>query len=328
MKSQRTYQCIEGNKPDVFACMDRDMASVLELDLRNCEILREQHPSLTDEKAFYALARRFWNQDAPEVYAKENLLTDGPYGKLPVRLYRAEAGGNRPCLLYFHGGGFAVGSPDTHDGIASRLCLETRAHVLSVDYRLAPEYPYPTAVEEGVFAARYLRAHARELGIDADRIGFAGDSAGAYLSLATFLELRDGGEDISFVKSLLLYYGSVGLSDSLSRRLYGGTWDGLTGEDLDRYEAMFFGGAKDRMCLLEHDLGAAMPPVHIEACELDPLLDDSQALYAILRGKGHEAEIRIHKGYVHAFLHYAGRLPGAGEAIRTSAEFFRRHAKT
>ena len=210
MKTQETYRIIERNKPDNFALMDPAMKRALERDMDGTEAVKHSAPeAVKDERLLYQLARRQWNENPPPVYEKRDFMLDGPHGELRVRLYRGD-GEHNPCILFFHGGGFMVGGVDTHDGIASRLCVYSGANVVSVEYKLAPEYTYPIQLEESVFATDYVRENAKEFRIDPQRMAYAGDSAGAYLSLCTFLHLRDAGRDISFVKALLLYYGTVG----------------------------------------------------------------------------------------------------------------------
>ncbi len=325
MRTSETYRAIERNKPDNFARMDAAMKRALEQDNAGSRAIRDRVPEAAkDERLLYRLARRQWNENPPQVFEKRDFMLEGPHGGLRVRLYRNDDGERNPCILFFHGGGFVVGDIETHDGIASRLCAFSGANVVSVEYRLAPEYIYPVQLEESVFATGYVRENANEFRIDPQRIAYAGDSAGAFLSLCTFLHLRDTGRDTSFIKALLLYYGTVGLADSASMRLYGGDWDGMAFHDLARYREVFFGDNPDAGALIDRDFTGPMPATFILACGLDPLLDDSRVLYEILRAKGHTAELCIKEGYVHGFLHYSCMLPGAEDAIRDSAEFLKR----
>ncbi len=327
MKTPETYRIIENNKLDSFALMDREMKKALEFDLSNLERIQKEHPSLkNDEKAIYNLARRVWNEDPPPVFAQEDIVLDGPYGKLPLRLYRSDEKDNKPCIIFFHGGGFVVGGLESHHGIVSRLCRYSGANVIAVDYKLAPKFQYPVPLEEGIFVTDYVRKHADSFHINPDLISYAGDSAGAFLSLSAYLYQRDSGRDVSFIKALLLYYGSVRLADSVSKRLYGGYWDGLTYRELDRYDNTFFAEEKNTSILIERDYNKAMPAVYILGCELDPLADDSRVLYEILKAKGHTTELSMKKGYIHGYLHYSNKLPGAENDIAESAEFFRKHS--
>ncbi|MDX9871603.1 MAG: alpha/beta hydrolase fold domain-containing protein [Clostridia bacterium] len=325
MKTVETYRIIEKNKPDSLALMDAQMKKALLADMENFKKISIEYPHLKDEKAVYNLARRVWNKNAPPVFAKEDLILDGPCGKLPLRLYRNDEKNDKPCIIYFHGGGFIVGGLDSHDGIVSRLCLYSGANVVAVDYKLAPEFKYPVPLQEAAFVTDYIRANASRFRINPELLSYAGDSAGAFISLGAFLDRRDSGQDVSFIRTLLLYYGTVGLADSLSRRLYGGYWDGLTFSNLDRYEQAFADEEKTAAPMIDRDYTQRMPATYILGCELDPLADDSKVLHEILKAKGHTVEFSMKKGYAHAFLHYSSMLPGAEEALRESAEFFKKY---
>ena len=326
MKSNEIYHIIERNKPDSFALMDPELKKALEFDLENLENIQKESPYLKDdEKGLYDLARRVWNENQPHVFEKKDIVLDGPHGELACRVYRSDEKNNKPCIIFYHGGGFVVGGLDSHDGIVSRLCNFSGANVIAIDYRLAPENKFPVPLEEGVFVTDYVRRNAREFHINPEQISFAGDSAGAFLSLVTFLHLRETQKDVSYIKTLLLYYGSVGLSDSVSKRLYGGYWDGLTYSELDRYQNTFFAKDESAYTLIDRDYTKAMPATFILGCGLDPLADDSRVLFEILKAKGHTVELAMKKAYIHAFLHYSNMLPGAVNAIRESAEFFKNH---
>ena len=135
----------------------------------------------------------FWNADRPTLWAVYNYAIPGPQGALRVRLYDPGVARPAPCLIYIHGGGWVIGSLDTHDGACRRLALAGDFLVASVDYRLAPEHKFPAGLEDCVAAVRWIAAHGAEWGIDPSRLAIAGDSAGANLALATLLSLRDAG---------------------------------------------------------------------------------------------------------------------------------------
>ena len=131
---------------------------------------------------------------------------------VPVRVYRPASGGPLPLVLFAHGGGFVIGSVDTHDGLARRLARDAEVVVVSVDYRLAPEHPFPAAVDDCWTALRWSVAHARELGADPSRVAVAGDSAGGNLAaVLTHLAREAGGPALTF--QLLLYPVTGGHQD-------------------------------------------------------------------------------------------------------------------
>src|SRR5690606_37002650 len=121
----------------------------------------------------------------------QDIVIPGLYGDIPLRLYDASAAQPAPAILYIHGAGWIGGSIASHDNIARKLANELSAMVISVDYRLAPEFPYPTALEETFVVLKWMASHAGVVGLDADRIAVAGDSAGGNLAAALALVTRD-----------------------------------------------------------------------------------------------------------------------------------------
>jgi acetyl esterase len=148
----------------------------------------------------------FWNADRPTLWAVYNQEIRGPQGMIRVRLYDPGLARPAPCLIYLHGGGWVIGTLDSHDGVCRRLALAGDFLVASVEYRLAPEHKFPAGLEDCVAAARWLAAHGTDWGIDAARLAIGGDSAGANLALATLLSLRDAGA--SLMRGGLLIYGA------------------------------------------------------------------------------------------------------------------------
>ena len=158
------------------------------------------------------------------------------------------------------------------------------------------------------------------------RIGFAGVSAGAMLALASALWLRDKQIDCGKIAGVLLWYGLYGLRDSVTRRLLGGVWDGLTQQDLQMYEEAYLSNDADRespyYCLFNNDLTREVPPCFIAGAEFDPLLDDSRLLYQTLAAHQQPCEFKLYPGTLHAFLHYSRMMKTADEALRDGAQFF------
>jgi len=130
----------------------------------------------------------------------------GPAGDIPIRIYRPDVDGSVPTVVFIHGGGFVIGDLDTHDDHARLICHDVEAVVVSVDYRLAPEHPFPAGFEDCFAATRWVADHIAELGGDANRIAVAGDSAGGNLSAAVALAAtREGGPQLA--AQLLIYPG-------------------------------------------------------------------------------------------------------------------------
>ncbi|MGB8452380.1 MAG: alpha/beta hydrolase fold domain-containing protein [Anaerocolumna sp.] len=316
---------MEKNKIDSFEKMTSDMKNVVDFEIRQNQKLFAESPIAVNDKEAYIISRKFWNQDGPEVYRTIEESINGPYGDILFRIYYPNEKPNNKCIIYIHGGGFTVGNIDTHDGIIRRLAQETGAIIIGIDYRLSPEYKFPVPIKECETLVEYIHEYGAKYQIDKGNISLAGDSAGAYLSLAVTLYLRDKRPDISNIKSLLLYYGAYGLKDSMSQRLFGGYWDGLTLEALHGYNKSFTNQEDEDSpyrLLFNSDLTYGIPPSYILACELDPLLDDSKLLHQILRAHGTTTKLEIFNGVIHAFLHYSRMLPQSMEAITRSAEFY------
>jgi acetyl esterase len=307
---------------DIRRRLDPQMADAL---AKGAALAAEFGPVAPDDiaarRAAYAHERAFGNAVPVELVVTEDVAVETTGLITPLRLYHPHHPSPGPALVYLHGGGFVLGSLDTHDRIMRLLARDTGVTVIGVDYALAPETKFPRQLEQIAAAIEQLPAR---FGLDPARIALAGDSAGAHLALAATLCLRDRGDALP--AALLLYYGSYGLRDSASRRLYGGPEDGLTEEELAFYRQCYLREPEDardpRYDLLAADL-AGTPPCFIAPCALDPLLDDSRALAALLEEQGTPVELRIYDGVLHGFLHLSRMLDLATTAIEDGARFLR-----
>ena len=317
------------NKVDAHALMNDQMKAVL---AKSAELAGSD--AFATDAGFegmrenYTKERKFWNEGGPVMAKTVDEMFDGPMGEFKVRFYYPVEAEKLPAIVFIHGGGFVVGNPDTHDRVCRILAEKTGAAVVSVDYHLPPESKYPTNIKECALVAKYLHEHGEEKGIDGEDISFAGDSGGAVLSMATNLWLRDEEGDNSYVKSLLLYYGFYGLTDSPSRRLFGWEFDGMRREDLVYYNQCWLNDLATEseapyVDMLSNDLKTSMAPCYIAAAGLDPLRDDSACLSAVLDSNGIDNEFEVFEGVLHAFVHYSRMLDEAGICIEHSAEFWK-----
>jgi acetyl esterase len=274
----------------------------------------------------YCLERRFWNEGGPAMVQTIDSRIPTPHGEVAIRCHRPLPGGDLPVVVYIHGGGWVVGNLDTHDRIMRALAHSSGAAVVGIDYALSPEAKFPVAIEQCAALARHLHEHGADHGIDGTRLAFAGDSGGAAMSLATTLLLRD--QSGPAVTALVLYYGLFGLRDSLSRRQLGGPWDGLTEADLDYYLNCYLADADDARSpyvdCLSADLSHGVPPTYLAAAELDPLVDDSTALAAMLGEHGVACSHEVFPGVLHGFLHNSRMLEAAATALDNGGAFLRR----
>jgi acetyl esterase len=229
-----------------------------------------------------------------------------------------ERGGPQPLLVFFHGGGFVFGDLDTHDGVCRLLCRHAGAHVLAIDYRLAPEHPFPAAVEDARAALAWAFANAAELGADERRVGVGGDSAGGTLAaVVSQLAAHDGGP--APVLQLLIYpathHGGVGRS----RELFGEGFL-LTNAAIDWFDAHYLGtagaqGSDPRASPLLADDLSGLAPAFVVTAAFDPLRDEGEAYAEALRAAGTPATLRRFPGFIHAFIGAAGVSRACHDAV-------------
>jgi acetyl esterase len=230
-----------------------------------------------------------------------------------VRTYRPVAGELLPLVVYFHGGGWVVGSLDSHDGVARFLANHARALVISVDYRLAPEHPFPAAVEDALGSVKWVHEHASEVGGDAARIAVGGDSAGGNLAAVVSRHARDWG--LALALQVLVY-------PSLDSRLDG--TDQESGWWLRQYLRNQNDGLDpDASPLLSKDLPGVAPAL-ILSCELDPLRHQADAYAMSLHEAGVAVDHICFDGLIHGAYRMPGVLPRAREMLAASAGALRR----
>lgn len=246
----------------------------------------------------------------------------------PARIYRpADAASAGSGVLYLHGGGFVLGSLDSHDDSCRQIAARLGAPVVALDYRLAPEHRFPAAVDDAVAGFRALVERAPELGVDASRLGVAGDSAGGNLSLLVGLETRS---DRVRPAALLAIYPATDLTMSSASHQSLATGYFLEGEHVQFYRRTYLDGADPRhprvSPLFREDLDG-MPPTVLVTAGFDPLRDEGDLLAEKLRGQGGEVDHLRFGGLFHGFLN-TPLIRTAAEAIEALlARFERRLAR-
>lgn len=266
--------------------------------------------------------------EAPAVAAVTEVPIPRPDGSvLLARLYRplsAGPGAVLGLLVYFHGGGWCVGDVDSYDVLCRELANGAGCAVLSVDYRLAPEHPFPAAVNDARLAFDWAVEHAGLLGIDPQRIALGGDSAGGNLAIVTALALRDAHRcQPCFL--LLVYPCTEILSQRPSRQIYG---DGFF---LDRESLQWFferylpaGQAEDwRASPMRAASLAGLPPMLLVTAECDPLTDDCVAFAERVRAEGGAVTHLPVAGMVHGFLTLGKLFPEARDTVNAAAQRLR-----
>jgi acetyl esterase len=251
----------------------------------------------------------------------------GPGGALPLRIYRPHREGAEGVVVYYHGGGFVLGDVEGYDNVCRQLCDDSGATVVSVDYRLAPEHPFPAAIDDAWAALEWVAANLSELAPRNARIAVAGDSAGALLATVMCILARDrGGPAIAF-QGLVYPPAAAGSHvDFPSRTLYaeGPT---LTARMIDYFNGFYFGaeGApKNALAapLFADDL-SALPPALLQVATHDPLRDEALAYGQCLLEAGNDAIVVEYHGLAHGFISMGGAVRAARLAQQQLAQALR-----
>lgn len=230
----------------------------------------------------------------------------GPGGDLAIRLYRPAGEGVKPALVYFHGGGWVIGSLASHDGACRRLAEVSGCVVVAVDYRLAPEYPFPAAFDDSYAATKWLVAEAASLGIDPTRVGVAGDSAGANLAAAVTLKARDEGGPALAVQVLI--YPATRFDAETPSIIRNAEGYGLTTAAMRWFSAQYIPDPVLRQSPLASVMNAksvsGLPPALVVTAEFDPLCDEGEAYAARLHDAGVPVRAIRYDGTIHGFLRF------------------------
>ena len=237
-------------------------------------------------------------------------------GDVGVRIY-APGGTDLPALVYLHGGGWVLGDLDAPDALCRRLANAARCVVVSVDYPLAPEHPFPVALEASYAVTKWLAENARSLDVDPSRIAVGGESAGGNLAAAMALAARDRGGPRLVFQVLLVPV----LNYAFDTPSYA---ENAEGYRLTRNEMQWFwshylrdvaDGANPYASLLRANDLSGVPPAVIVIAEFDPLRDEGEAYARRLRDSGVAVECRRYEGVVHGFIPMAGEVDSADRAI-------------
>jgi acetyl esterase len=251
---------------------------------------------------------------APDV-AEARLMVCG--NRVAVRAYRPVAGETLPALVFFHGGGWAIGDLDTHDVVCRQLAVGARCTVFSVDYRLAPEHPFPAALDDCFFATQYIHSNAEKLRIDPARIAVGGDSAGGNLAAVVALMARQAaGPPLAY--QLLIYPATDQRCEFPSHERNGQGYL-LTKEAIGFFRSAYLPDAKDyadwrASPLLAHS-HAGLPPAFVLTAGYDPLADEGRAYAERLVASGVETAYREYPDMVHGFVLFGGVVDAANAAI-------------
>jgi acetyl esterase len=261
----------------------------------------------------------------PEVAEVEDLTIDGAEGvQLPARIYRPDASGPVPTLVFFHGGGFVIGDIETHDDHARWLCREVEAVVLSVEYRLAPETQWPGPADDALGAVRWAAAHIDRLGGDLTRLAVGGDSAGGNLAAVVAQDCHaTGGPAIA---AQLLLYPATDFPGEYASRIENAEGYFLTSADMLWFSANYLPADADpadpRISPLHGNL-AGLPPAVVVTAEYDPLRDEGEAYATALSAAGVRTSQHRFDGLIHGFFGLAAISPAAEKAVRSTCASLR-----
>ncbi|MFZ5609949.1 MAG: alpha/beta hydrolase [Pseudomonadota bacterium] len=276
-------------------------------------------PPQMGREAFNALVKML---DAPAIALPrtEDIALASPAGPIPARLVdpAPQEGEATHLMLYFHGGGFVLGNIETHHPMVSKLSAATGLPILSIDYRLAPEHPFPAALEDCLAATRWAAAQgAALLGRPVKGLVVAGDSAGANLAAVVAQETR-GEPAVRLALQVLLYPVTDMLGDYPSRRAYG------HGHLLEAEDMAFFANAympdpalaeDTRLSPIKAEDLSGLPPALVVTAEYDPLHDEGVAYARALAAAGLEVRQRDEAGLIHGFYNLRGAMPEADKRL-------------
>jgi acetyl esterase len=281
--------------------------------------------SVAEARRFYRERRHITQPAPPAVDEVRELTADGPHGAIPLRLYRhGSAAGPRPALAFFHGGGWVIGDLDTHDTLCRELAIASGCAVVSVDYRMGPEHPFPAAVDDACAATRWLAAQAGSLGLDATRLAVGGDSAGGNLAAVVALALRG---ELQLAFQLLIYPATDQhpAHDSRQRNAQGYL---LTADTMNWFHDHYITDAAWdddwRASPLRAESLAGLPPALVLTAGFDPLRDEGVAYAQRLSETGVRASLVSFERQIHGFILMGRVIDEANEAVALCADALRR----
>jgi len=265
-----------------------------------------------------------FNAGAPAIGSIADRILPGPESGIPVKVFTPPGEGPFPLLVYLHGGGWVIGSPETHTKLCSELALGADAVVVSVHYRLAPEHPAPAALDDSLAAIRWSVAHASEMNADGTRFAIGGDSAGGNLTAAACIRLRDEGGPQA--KLQLLLYGAFSNDLNTESAIRNGEGKILTRDAMVWFWGHYLSGGADpadpSISPINGDLHG-LPPARLIVGTLDPLLDDSKHFAAALEAAGVPTTLSIYEDMPHVFLQLSAMLDGGRKGVEEASAALR-----
>jgi acetyl esterase len=257
-----------------------------------------------------------------------NLSIPGPSGPIRARHYRPSNGDGQPLLVFYHGGGQVIGDIETHDDLCRQICREGGLHVLSVDYRLAPEHKAPAGSDDAYAAFGWARDHADELGADPGGVAVGGDSAGGNLAALVSLRARDEGAPLPALQ--LLFYPVTNYNgETRSQTLFAEGFF-LTRNDIKFCREQFLDGAQvdaadPRVSPLLADDLSGLPPALVLTAGFDPLRDEGRQYADAMREAGVTVDYREFGSLIHGFANFFPQGGGSATAVAETISALRAH---
>lgn len=277
--------------------------------------------SPTEARKLYKVTRGAVTPEPPQVSEIDNIAAPGPHGPIPLRYYRPAGVDKKevlPVLIFCHGGGWVIGDLDTHDVVCRTLSNESRCAVVSVDYRMGPEFKFPVAIDDAYAAVKWVVEEAKSLRIDTARVAVGGDSAGGNLAAVVALLARDTKGAPKIAYQLLVYPATNMHMNTESHRKFG---EGhlLTRPSMDWFQEQYLNGPDDRddwrASPLKAKSLAGLPPAYVLIAGNDPLRDEGEAYAMALKAAGVSVVLREFEGQIHGFITLGKVVPQAGQAM-------------
>jgi acetyl esterase len=267
-------------------------------------------------RAMYVAMRDAMSGPQPELGVIRDITVDGAEGKLKARLYDTIDGANRPTMIYFHGGGFVIGDLESHDTLCRMFALDGGFRVIAVDYRLAPEHPFPAAPLDCIAATASIVANAAKLGVDPAKIALAGDSAGGNLATVVARDAaRRSGPKIAL--QVLIYPVTDEMRRTKGSRSTFADGYFLTKARMDWFDNHYTGGQSlkdERLSPLQFDVPAGLSPAYIVTAGFDPLKDEGKEYADKLKAAGVQATYIDYPDQIHGFFN----MPAVSSASRAA----------